>query len=109
MKVATVLDNSYPLFIILKHKGIISVCIKNVIASESSPFTKAPITPKLVTLKFSNGLDLFDVFKNGYKNKGMWAVRKCPLVSWCKAKHCKSPKTEHTLDERDWVNYGGER
>ena len=40
-------------------------------ASESSPFTKAPITPKLVTLKFSNGLERFEVFKKGYKNKGI--------------------------------------
>ena len=40
-------------------------------ASESSPFTKAPITPKLVTLKFSNGFDRLDVFKKGYRNKGI--------------------------------------
>ena len=52
---------------------MISVYIKNVIASESSPFTRAPITPKLVTLRFSNGLDLFEVFKNGYKNNGICA------------------------------------
>lgn len=40
-------------------------------ASVSSPFTSAPITPKEVTLKFSKGFYLADVFKNGYKNKGM--------------------------------------
>ena len=84
---ATVLDNSYPLFIILKHRGIISVCIKNVIASESSPFTKAPITPSEVTLKFSKGLVLTFVFKKGYKNKGICALIKCGFVSECKAKH----------------------
>lgn len=71
MNVATVLDNSCPLFIILKHSGIISVFIKKFIASESSPLTRAPITPKLVTLKFSKGFDLLDVFKNGYKNNGI--------------------------------------
>ena len=65
IKVATVLDNSWPLFMILKHKGIISVYIKKVIASESSPFTKAPITPKEVTLKFSKGFDLICEFKKG--------------------------------------------
>ena len=37
IKVATVRERSCPLFIILRHRGIISVCIKNVIASESSP------------------------------------------------------------------------
>jgi hypothetical protein len=73
--VATVLDNSYPLFIILRQRGIISVYIKNVIASESSPLTKAPITPKEVTLRFSNGLFLLEVFKKGYKNKGICAKK----------------------------------
>ncbi len=56
---------------ILKHNGIISVCIKKWIASESSPFTKAPITPKDVTLRFSKGFARFDVFKKGYKNNGI--------------------------------------
>jgi hypothetical protein len=55
---------------ILRHKGIISVCIKKLIASVSSPLTNAPITPKLVTLRFSKALDLFDVFKYGYRNRG---------------------------------------
>jgi len=50
---------------IRKHKGIISVCIKKFIASVSSPLTNAPITPRLVTLRFSKAFDLFDVFKNG--------------------------------------------
>ncbi len=67
---------------ILKQRGIISVYIKNYIASESSPYillklkytlTKAPITPKLVTLRFSKGLPLLEVFKKGYKYNGMWA------------------------------------
>jgi len=40
-------------------------------ASESSPFTKAPITPKLVTLRFSKGFALFEVFRKGYKNNGI--------------------------------------
>lgn len=74
MNVATVLDNSYPFFIIRRHKGIISVYIRKLIASESSPLTKAPITPKLVTLKFSNDFYLLEVFKKGYKNNGIWAM-----------------------------------
>lgn len=67
------LDNSYPLFMILRHNGIISVCIKKWIASESSPLTNAPITPKDVTLRFSKGFALFEVFKNGYKKSGICA------------------------------------
>ena len=70
MNVATVLDNSYPFFIILRHRGIISVYIKKLMASVSSPLTNAPMTPRLVTLKFSNALDLFEVFRKGYKNNG---------------------------------------
>ena len=72
---------------------MISVCIKKWIASESSPFTSAPITPKLVTLIFSNGLALLLVLRNGYKNKGIWAIqfyipfKKWFLVSGCKARH----------------------
>lgn len=68
---ATVLESSYPLFIILRQRGIISVCIKNVIASESSPFTKAPITPKEVTLRFSKGLLLLEVLRKGYRKSGI--------------------------------------
>lgn len=71
MKVATVLDNACPFFIILKHKGTIYVCIKNVIAYGSLSLTRAPITPREVTLKFSNILLLVDVFKKGYKNNGI--------------------------------------
>ena len=33
------------------------------------------MTPKLVTLKFSKGLDLLEVFKKGYKKRGMWAFQ----------------------------------
>lgn len=61
MKVATVFDSSDPLSIILKHNGIISVVSKNVMTSCSSVFTKAPITPKLVKRKYSNGRVLDDV------------------------------------------------
>ena len=73
MNVATVLESSRPFFIILRHRGMISVYIKKWIASVSSPLTSAPITPRLVTRRFSNDFDLLEVFKNGYKNKGKWA------------------------------------
>ena len=39
-------------------------------------FTRAPMTPKLVSLKYSNGLVLLVVFKNGYRYSGMWAAKK---------------------------------
>ena len=37
--------------------------------------TRAPMTPKLVKRKYSKGLVLLVVFKNGYKNRGMWAEK----------------------------------
>jgi len=52
MNVATVLDRACPFFIILKHKGTISVCIKKFIAAGSLSLTRAPITPRDVTRRF---------------------------------------------------------
>ena len=82
---------------------MISVYIKKFIASGSSPFTNAPITPKLVTLKFSNDLDLFEVFKKGYKNKGMCALKKYYLVYGFNAKHYSNPNTLQILEDYYWV------
>ncbi len=73
MKVATVLDNSLPLSIILRHNGIISVLKRKAITSGLSILTKAPITPNAVSLKYSKGLFLLTVFKKGYKKIGIWA------------------------------------
>lgn len=78
---ATVWDSSVPLSIILRHSGIISVCRRKAITSGSSIFTRAPITPRDVNLKYSNGLPLLTVFRNGYKNRGMCAFRNKVLVS----------------------------
>lgn len=71
MKVATVFDKACPFFIILRHKGTIYVCIRKVIAYGSLSLTRAPITPKEVTLKFSNILLLVEVFRKGYRNRGI--------------------------------------
>ena len=71
MKVATVCESSVPLSIILKQRGIISVYRRKLITSESSILTKAPITPKEVSLRYSNGLPLLTVFRKGYKNSGI--------------------------------------
>ena len=37
--------------------------------------TRAPMTPREVSLKYSNGRVLEVVLRNGYKNKGMWAKK----------------------------------
>lgn len=71
IKVATVLESSFPRFMILKQRGIISVCIRKLMALVSSPFTSAPITPREVTLRFSNIFDLTEVLRKGYRNSGI--------------------------------------
>lgn len=73
----------------------------------SLSLTSAPITPREVTLKFSNILLLVEVFKKGYKNNGMWALRNYDLVCGCKAKHCKRPTTRHILLELVNFKLGG--
>lgn len=67
MKVATVLESSLPDSMILKHKGMISVDRRKFITCCSSLLTSAPITPRLVNLKNSNGLvfEVFVVCRNG--------------------------------------------
>lgn len=71
MKVATVLDSSEPLSIIRRQSGIISVVNRKVMTSCSSVFTSAPMTPKLVRRRYSNGRVFEDVCKNGYKKSGV--------------------------------------
>lgn len=53
MKVATVCDNSEPLSIMRKHKGIISVLSKKLMTVGSSTLTRAPMTPREVSLRYS--------------------------------------------------------
>lgn len=107
MKVATVFDNSDPLSMILKHNGIISVVNKNVMTSCSSVLTSAPITPKLVNLKYSNGRVLDDVCKNGYKKSGICACKNADRVSGCDATFCNSANALHTRFDCCAVNVGG--
>jgi hypothetical protein len=45
------------------------------ITSDESFLTRAPITPKLVRRKYSNGRDLDVVFRKGYRKRGMCAAR----------------------------------
>lgn len=93
---------------ILKQRGIISVCNKKLITSLSSIFTKAPITPRDVSLRYSNGLPLLTVLRNGYRNKGIWALRNSYLVSLWDATHYKSANTLHALFEVFVSKLGGE-
>ena len=81
MKIATVFDNSVEDSIIFKQRGMISVVNKKAMTSGVSFFTKAPMTPNDVNLKYSNDLDLDSVFKNGYKNNGKCAFKNKFLVS----------------------------
>ena len=73
INIATVLLSSEPVSIILRHSGMISVVRRKLMTSDESFLTSAPITPKEVSLKYSKGLDLEVVLRNGYRNKGMWA------------------------------------
>lgn len=41
--------------------------------SDESFLTRAPMTPREVSRRYSKGLDLEVVFRNGYKNSGIWA------------------------------------
>jgi len=79
MNVATVLESSLPDSIMRKHKGIISVVNKKLITSCSSVFTRAPITPRLVSRRYSKGRVLLTVCKKGYKKSGMCAARNADL------------------------------
>jgi uncharacterized ubiquitin-like protein YukD len=65
MKIATVLLNSEPVSIMRRHSGMISVVNRKLMTSDESFLTKAPMTPKDVRRRYSNGLDLEVVFRNG--------------------------------------------
>mmetsp|Transcript_6416 Transcript_6416/g.9541 ORF Transcript_6416/g.9541 Transcript_6416/m.9541 type:complete len:216 (-) Transcript_6416:153-800(-) len=107
IKVATVLDNSEPLSIIRKQSGMISVWMRKSITLVSSAFTRAPITPKEVSLRYSKGLEFERVFRKGYRNSGMWAFRNSVRVSGCEAIHCSKAKTLQTLLEATTLSVGG--
>lgn len=65
MKMATVLLSSDPVSMILRQSGMISVVRRKLMTSDESFFTNAPITPKEVKRRYSNGRDFEVVFKNG--------------------------------------------
>lgn len=55
-------------------KGNAHQLIQRIVARKIT-FTKAPITPKLVSLKYSKGLDLLPVLRKGYRYNGIWAAK----------------------------------
>jgi hypothetical protein len=75
MKMATVLLSSDPVSIMRRHSGMISVVRRKLMTSEESFLTRAPMTPRDVRRRYSNGRDLDVVFRNGYRKSGMCAVR----------------------------------
>ena len=107
MKVATVWDSSVPLSMMRRHKGMISVWSKKLITFESSTLTSAPITPRDVNLRYSKLRPFDTVFKKGYKNSGMWALRNSYLVSLWLATHYSRANTLQALLEIRWSRRGG--
>lgn len=65
MKIATVLDNSDPVSMMRRQRGIISVERRKLMTSGESFFTSAPITPSEVRRRYSNGRDLEVVLRKG--------------------------------------------
>jgi len=65
-----VFDSSLPISMVRKHRGIISVCSKKTNDFSIINLDKniiAPMTPRPVSLKYSKGLVLLVVFRNGYR------------------------------------------
>jgi hypothetical protein len=53
--------------------------MRKLIAYGSLSFTRAPITPREVTLRFSKILLFVEVFRKGYRNKGI-----CAFKNYCR-------------------------
>ena len=51
------------------------ICIQQLNEQGKNTFTNAPMTPRLVSLKYSNGLDLLVVLRKGYRYRGIWAAK----------------------------------
>lgn len=65
MKIATVLLSSEPVSMIRRQRGIISVVRRKFMTSVESFFTRAPMTPRLVSRRYSKGRDFEVVFRKG--------------------------------------------
>lgn len=65
MKMATVFESSEPVSMMRRQSGMISVVRRKLMTSLESFLTSAPITPRDVRRRYSNGRDLDVVFKKG--------------------------------------------
>ena len=65
MNMATVLLSSEPVSMIRRQRGMISVVRRKLITSDESFLTRAPMTPRDVSRRYSNGLDLEVVLRKG--------------------------------------------
>ena len=74
MKIATVLLSSDPVSMMRRQSGIISVVRRKLITSVESFLTSAPITPRDVKRRYSNGRDFDVVFKKGYRKRAICAI-----------------------------------
>lgn len=62
---ATVFDSSEPVSMILRQRGMISVVRRKLMTSDESFLTRAPMTPRLVSRRYSKGRDLEVVLRKG--------------------------------------------
>ena len=70
MKVATVLDSSLPISMVRRQSGMISVDNRKLMTSVSSTLTRAPMTPREVSRRYSKGRVLLTVLRKGYRKRG---------------------------------------
>jgi hypothetical protein len=54
---------------------MISVVKRKLMTSEESFLTRAPMTPRDVRRRYSKGRDFEVVLRNGYRNRGMCAMK----------------------------------
>lgn len=74
---------------------------------ESSCFTRAPMTPKAVSLKYSKGRVFEVVLRKGYRNNGIWACKNSSRVSEWDATHWKRANALQTRFDVWVFNSGG--
>ena len=66
-------DNSDPVSMMRRQSGMISVVRRNSMVGGESDLTSAPMTPREVNRRYSNGRLFEVVFKKGYRKRGIWA------------------------------------
>jgi len=82
MKIATVLLSSEPVSMMRRQRGMISVVRRKLMTSDESFLTRAPMTPREVSRRYSNGRDFEVVLRNGYRKRGICAGQVLMLEWW---------------------------